>query len=91
MSKKLTSNQFISKAIKKHGEVYDYTNSLYKTTRDYVEIRCKKHGVFIQKANTHLQGSGCPKCVHKKSNTKEFVKKAKKVHGNKYDYSSSGL
>ena len=41
----------------------------------------------------HLNGQGCPKCgnlnkgIYQKSNTQDFIKKSKIVHGDKYDYS----
>jgi len=40
-----------------------------------------------------LSGCGCPKCAnehrndYKKLSTEDFIKRAKEVHGNKYDYS----
>ena len=58
-----------------------------------VNIRCKIHGVFTQMATNHLGGKGCKECSRIKvakdqtSNTEEFIKKAKNVHGDKYDYS----
>jgi very-short-patch-repair endonuclease len=39
-------------------------------------------------ANNHLNGQGCPDCGGTKKLTKEqFIEKANKIHGNKYDYS----
>jgi Zn ribbon nucleic-acid-binding protein len=54
---------------------------------------CPIHGPFEQEAHSHLKGQGCPKCgiesrSRKRSDTKEtFIEKARKVHGDKYDYS----
>lgn len=42
------------------------------------------HGVFEQKAQSHINGSGCKKCI---SSQETFLRKAKEVHGDKYDYS----
>ena len=56
-----------------------------------IKIICEKHGIFKQIANTHLRGSGCPKCVVyggiNKKTTEQFIIDAKLMHGNKYDYS----
>jgi len=58
----LTTEEFIDKAIEKHGDTYDYSKVNYEKTDKKVEIICPQHGVFMQKPNHHLLGSGCPKC-----------------------------
>ena len=91
--KKLTKEEFIEKAIKVHGNKYDYSKVEYVNNRTKVCIICLEHGEFWQQANSHLRGEGCPKCKgenisKRKSITKEqFIEKARKVHGDKYDYS----
>ena len=84
----LGKDGFIQKAKKVHGDKYDYSLVEYNNNRTYVSIICPIHGKFVQKALKHLQGHRCPKCygTHLYS-TEEFVEKAKKVHGDKYDYS----
>jgi hypothetical protein len=56
-----------------------------------VKIICSIHGEFEQKPVFHLEGHACQKCgIEKsrvKSSTEEFIEKARKVHGDKYDYS----
>jgi hypothetical protein len=53
------------------------------------------HGEFDQIPHVHLNGSGCPYCkgvsISKKltKSYEDFVKEAKKIHNNKYDYSKS--
>jgi len=85
---KLTTEEFIEKAIKVHGTTYDYSDVVYKNANTKIKIRCKKHGVFEQTANSHIRGSGCPKCACVvKLTTYEFIEKASKVHGTTYDYS----
>ena len=89
MGKKLTTKEFIKKAKKIHGDKYDYSNVNYINSRKKVEIICSKHGKFQQKANNHLNGSGCIKCGGKfKKTLKIFIENSKKIHGDKYDYSS---
>lgn len=88
MSKKLTTEEFIKKAKGIHGEKYNYSKVNYKNAKEKVIILCKKHGEFLQSPDDHLNKCGCPKCSgNKRLTTGEFIEKAKKVHGDKYDYS----
>lgn len=86
----LTTEQFIEKAISKHGDKYDYTKVKYIKSNKELTIICKIHGDFKQIANSHLQGHGCPYCgnVIKKTN-EEFILEAKQIHGDLYDYSKT--
>ena len=65
----------------------------YINNHTKVIIRCNEHGEFKQRPANHLRGYGCSTCSNiltaKKlsSTTEEFIEKAKKKHGNKYDYS----
>jgi hypothetical protein len=91
--KSLTHNSqdFIKKAIVVHGDKYNYDSVEYKTSRIKVKIYCNTCNIFFeQKAQAHLNGNGCPQCADNywRLSKDEFVLKAKKVHGNKYDYSS---
>ena len=94
MSKKLTTEEFIERAKAIHGDKYDYSLVEYKTDKNKVKIICKHcRRIFEQKPSNHLQGKGCLNCGQLKSHqkrlktTKEFIKEAKKIYGNKYDYS----
>ena len=93
MSRKLTKDNFIEKAKEIHEDKYDYSKVDYKNARTKVCIICSDHGEFYQRANKHLQGSGCPKCAILKArglrtkNVESFFKEAERVHGCKYDYS----
>lgn len=84
---------FIEKAKKVHGEQYIYSMTNYINTNTKVCITCPEHGEFWQTPHNHLKGSGCPKCASeknakkKKMGAEQFVYKAKKIHGDKYDYS----
>lgn len=54
---------FITKVIKVHGLLYDYSKvKNIENNKQYVEIGCKKHGFFKQSISSHLSGQGCPKC-----------------------------
>lgn len=93
MSKIVTTESFIKCAREIHGNKYDYSKVTYSKAREKVIIICPKHGDFNQTPNSHLNGCGCPKCIHEQVGikcriTKEhFIEKSKKVHGDKYDYS----
>ena len=79
---------FIKRANEIHGDKYDYSKTEYINNKTKVCIICPEHGEFWQRPDVHLKGSGCKKCVQKKlSNSDIFVENAKKVHGDKYDYS----
>jgi len=65
VSKKLRKSleQFIKEARLIHGYRYDYSLSIYETTRTPVEIICHIHGSFWQTPSHHLhRHQGCPKC-----------------------------
>ena len=94
MSKKLTKEEFIKKANEVHKGKYNYDNVEYVNCDTKVCIICPEHGEFWQTPYNHTRGQGCPKCKGDKireSKTltkKEFIKKANKVHGDKYVYTN---
>ena len=50
-----------------------------------IHNKCGKE--FEQAPHNHLTGAGCPYCSGKmKSNTKDFILKAKNIHGNEFNY-----
>lgn len=63
MSKKKTTEQFISEAIKVHGDKYDYSKVEYKGCNTDVLIICPIHGEFSQTPTHHLLGCGCKRCM----------------------------
>ena len=84
----LGKEEFIRRAIESHGDRYDYSKVEYKNEHTKVCIICPKHGEFWVKPHKHILGKqGCPKCANKHVTTVEFIEKARKVHGDKYDYS----
>lgn len=62
MGKKLTTEEFIERARKVHGDKYDYSGTDYINNRNKVCIFCPEHGEFWQAPSDHLKGQGCPKC-----------------------------
>lgn len=84
-ARKLTNKDFIERAVLIHGDLYDYSRVEYKSYMDYVEIGCKKHGVFKQKVSKHLDGQSCKKCISE-SNYVDFISICKdKFEGYSYD------
>lgn len=82
--------EFILKARKIHGDIYDYSKSEYKDMNTLICIICPKHGIFWQTPYNHICGEGCPHCgqIKKlKDSTIRFIKGAKLIHGDIYDYS----
>ncbi len=92
----MNREEFIERANKVHGGKYDYSKVEYVNCKTKVCIICPEHGEFWQTPDNHYRGQGCPKCTGKKRwntrgrlTTEDFVKKAKKTHGDKYDYSKT--
>ena len=85
---KINTEEFIKEAKKIHGDKYDYSKVKYKNTKNKLIIVCKEHGDFEQIPRNHLLGSICHKCSGKyQPTTEEWIETAKKIHGDKYDYS----
>lgn len=63
MTRALTTEQFIIRARSIHEDQYDYSTVTYTTSHERVCIICSYHGMFLQRPNTHLSGSGCPECA----------------------------
>ncbi len=93
MPRLLTTEEFISRARRVHGNKYDYALVEYSGTFIPVKIICREHGEFEQTPTHHFRGHGCKPCATlaannaRRSNTEQFIAKAKRVHGDKYDYS----
>ena len=61
------SNDFIKSAHGVHGNLYDYSESVYTNCNKKIKIICKKHGEFVQTPNSHVNHrQGCPKCIESK-------------------------
>ena len=86
--RKLTTEEFIERARRVHGDKYDYSEVEYVNNHTKVKIICPKHGIFEQVPSSHLSEKGCQICAGNiRLTTEGFVAKAKQVHGDKYDYS----
>ena len=86
--------EFIKKAVQKHGNKYNYDKVTYVDSKAKVCIICPEHGEFWQAPAAHVRGNECPVCANKKRSlfkkwdNEEFIKRAREVHGAKYNYDS---
>ena len=85
---RITKEVFIERSLHIHKSRYDYSKVDYHGLDIPVTIICPIHGEFQQKPSGHMNGRGCYKCFGApKSTTEEFIRKAKEIYGNLYDYS----
>jgi len=89
MPKKINTEDFIVSSKKIHGDNYDYSKTEYISSGHKLLIICPQHGEFWQEANSHKQGHGCKHCYYDSNlqTEEEFIKNAKLIHSNEYDYS----
>ena len=91
---KLTTECVIKRIKEIHGNKYDGINDIvYVNNTTKIKLICPKHGEFLITPKSLFKGCGCYKCANEKNNEKnrfsklQFIEKARKVHGDKYDYS----
>ena len=90
-SLQMSTEEFIKRSLEIHGNNFNYekTDLNNRDDKKRVIITCNECGKdFKRTIGSHLSGNKCPFCygTHLKTN-EEFIEDAKKVHGNKYDYS----
>jgi predicted RNA-binding Zn-ribbon protein involved in translation (DUF1610 family) len=91
--RKLTQEEFLQKARAVHGDKYNYSEAKYDGLTKEVTIICSIHGRFEQRAGDHIQAHGCPRCgiiirtQARSMGVNKFVKRANRVHQDKYNYS----
>jgi hypothetical protein len=81
-------NRFLEEAANVHNAKYDYSKVVFNGLNEKVKIQCSLHREFLQSPAHHIyRKQGCPDCAGTKKGTKEkFVKNARNIHGDKYDY-----
>ena len=90
--RKLKIEEFVEKSNLVHNDKYDYSKVNYINSHTKVVVVCPKHGEFSVTPCNHLNGCGCPECKKdkiggiKRKTIEEFIKEAKNVHNDKYDY-----
>lgn len=94
-NRSLNIDKFITRSKKVHGNMYDYSLSIFTDSKTKIIIICPIHGRFQQLPHSHMKGYGCKKCslikIHdnNKLTNDIFIQKAIDKHGNKYDYSKT--
>lgn len=84
---KYTNDDYIKKASSIHPNlIFDKCN--YINAHIPIIVGCNKHGYFNIRPYLLFQNHSCPKCGHNSLTLYDFIKCAKKVHGDKYDYSN---
>lgn len=60
---KLSATDMKTKCIDTFGDTYDYSNTIFKKTKDDIVVRCKTHGYFSVKYENHITlKNGCRAC-----------------------------
>lgn len=89
---KVSEFLFRSKEIHRDRYIYDLVD--FQGVNRKVKIICKEHGMFEQTPDNHMNGQNCPRCgqiqtgISGRITFKEFKKRAREVHGEKYNYIS---
>ena len=85
-----TTEEFIAKARKIHGDLYDYSMTEYVKTDENVEIGClvSDHGIFPMTPSNHTHKTnpqGCPQCGREKAaksrtvSNEEFKRRVREI------------
>ena len=95
MSRKKTYDEFINEYFLKHKDSnYIFIKETFVDSHTPMKIICPKHGEFWQSPKNIMQYD-CRKCSYEKRgeknklSTDDFIKKARLIHGDKYDYSKA--
>lgn len=93
-SQQMTYEDFLSRALKVHGDLYQYKGMTEgtKNSRSCVTVVCPVHGEFTQNRGHHLRGHGCAACGfdatgdRSRYTLERWVEKFRAVHGAAYTY-----
>lgn len=65
LKSRITQEEFLSRAKEIHGDRYDYSLCVYTSGKIKMPIICKKHGIFNQHGENHINlKQGCRKCYN---------------------------
>ena len=87
---KRQGEKFFKDMEEKFGDNFDFSQSVYKGRNKDITFICKIHGKQTTTPDQLISSEfGCPVCGResRKTSLEEFVKRAKEIHGDKYDYS----
>ena len=68
---KISNDEFITRVIKRIGNVYNIKETNYKDARTKIKLICDKHGEFEMLPGNLLKGQGCNKCSIQTSSAEE--------------------
>lgn len=60
--RKISTEDFIERSNLIHNFKYNYSETIYSGNKLNVKIICLLHGIFEQRAGSHLEGYGCKQC-----------------------------
>ena len=86
----MTADEFFTKMKEIYGDRLDFSHSVFKGINNPIDYECKIHGHQHNGARTLLSGDGCDYCSGRKFYGPDFVRLAREVHGDKYNYSQVG-
>lgn len=93
--RKYTTEKFLCKLKKVHGDRYDVSEVKYVNSTTKVVLVCPVHGRFSSRPDMLLNGCGCPECHNDMrsrlaAKTKEkFVEEVDQLYGGRYDVSDA--
>lgn len=89
-NKLMDQTTFLRRAKKLHGDNFDFSKSIYKDIFTPIAVKCTICGREYKKKPVHiLQGYGCKYCAGQVLTTEDIVKRAREIHGDRYDYSQT--
>jgi hypothetical protein len=77
----------IERFVQVHGNKYDYSKVVYVNNQKKITVSCPEHGDFVVSPTEHWKGSGCKTCNSKSIDAEECIRRFRKQHGDKFDYS----
>ncbi len=83
----------IARSKEQFGDNFDFSKSVFVSTVEEIEFSCKNHGVIRLTPERHLRlVKGCPLCSEKSLDfsPEKFLKEAKGMFGDRFDYSELG-
>lgn len=95
LNRRTPIDEFIRRSIEIHGPRYGYEKVIYRNALTKVILVCPEHGDFEQLPSQHVRGQGCRACgitrrtLASRNDTSWFVEEARKVHGDRFDYSET--
>lgn len=68
---------YLTKFKEIHKDFYDYSLVNFQGAEGKIDIICPTHGTFIQQANVHAVGHGCPACAAQATSDRQQTPEAK--------------